>query len=229
MPVTINGPNSSVDDSTGNELLAFGSVASAVNQVKITNAATGIPPKIEGDGETNVDLLFQGRGTGRLVTPAGVPGTTTTNSKIGGSLHANGTAVGNVGAGEDTLMSYTLPANVLGTNLDRVEIVAWGDFAANANSKRIRFKFGATTILDTTALAINNNSWRLQATIIRTGATAQLANAAIWSGDALLYSKTGNASPAETLSGTVAVAFTGEATADNDVRQLGLTVRWEPA
>jgi hypothetical protein len=157
------------------------------------------------------------------------PGSAVSPVQAGGSLEVNTTAVGNVGAGEDDLMSFSVPANTLGTNGDYLELVAWGSFAANANNKRVRVKFGATTILDTGAVAANSGTWRVQATIIRTGAATQIANASLVTDNTTLGDVSGNASPAETLSGAVAVKLTGEATSDDDVRQLGLTVRWYPA
>jgi hypothetical protein len=57
-----------IADSNGNELLKFGVTASAVNEVKITNAATGVTgPLIQVAGETNVDLRIQAAGTGDIV------------------------------------------------------------------------------------------------------------------------------------------------------------------
>jgi len=57
-----------IADSNGNELLEFGVTANAVNEVKITNAATGTTgPLIQSFGETNVDLRLGGNGTGDIV------------------------------------------------------------------------------------------------------------------------------------------------------------------
>lgn len=57
-----------IADSNGNELLEFGVVANAVNEVKITNAATGVTgPLIEVAGETNVNLRLNAAGTGDIV------------------------------------------------------------------------------------------------------------------------------------------------------------------
>jgi len=57
-----------IADSNGNELIEFGVVADAVNEVKITNAATGVTgPLIQSIGETNVDLRIGAAGTGDIV------------------------------------------------------------------------------------------------------------------------------------------------------------------
>lgn len=234
MSVYIDGVNSNLNDTNNLAILGLNETASAVNNVAVKNSATGNPPRVEVEGtDSNIDLELRSKGTGRTVVPAGVPGTTATNAKLGGVLNSQYTAVGNTAdTNEDTLMSYTVPANVLGANGDTLEIVAWGDFANSVNTKRLKFKYGATTILDTTALAFNTTTrvWRLQATIKRTGATAQIVDAALIVGDTLLSVLTANATPAETLSGTVALTFTGQCNAAtaNEIRQLGLTVTWLP-
>ncbi len=52
-------------DANGNELLVGGTTASAVNEIKITNAATAGAPKIAAQGgDTNVDLELDAKGTG---------------------------------------------------------------------------------------------------------------------------------------------------------------------
>ena len=55
-----------IADNSGNELMAFGVTASAVNEVKVTNAATGNGPIVGVSGETNTDLNLNPAGTGTL-------------------------------------------------------------------------------------------------------------------------------------------------------------------
>lgn len=136
------------------------------------------------------------------------------------TLNVNTTAVGNVGTGEDNLISYTVPAATLATNGDHLEFEAAGTFAATANDKRIKVKFGAATILDTGVLAITAaGDWQLRGKIIRTGAATQKCVVAFTSTDAALRVWPDYATAAETLSGTVVLKLTGEATANNDVVQ----------
>ena len=63
---------SSVIDANNNELIKFPStVASAVNEVTITNAATGSGPAIQATGnDTNIDLNFTPKGTGNIIFTA---------------------------------------------------------------------------------------------------------------------------------------------------------------
>ncbi len=157
-----------------------------------------------------------------------IAGSSTSYAKVGGVIDVNTTQVGNVGAGEDDLITYTIPANVLNTNGDQIRFRMAGTFAANANNKRVRIKYGATTLLDTTALAFNNADWTAHGTIVRTGATTQKAICEFASGSALLTSSCDYTAPAETLSGTVVLKATGEATSNNDITEEFHIVEWIP-
>jgi hypothetical protein len=56
-----------VSDANGNELLKFGTTASAVNEVTITNKATGTGPTVEATGgDTHINLNLVPKGTGEL-------------------------------------------------------------------------------------------------------------------------------------------------------------------
>lgn len=59
-------------DTSANEIIKTSFVASAVNEVTITNAATGNPPKVEATGgDTNIDLRLIPKGSGALSVPSG--------------------------------------------------------------------------------------------------------------------------------------------------------------
>lgn len=61
----INGKK--FNDTNGNELVEFGATTSAVNHIKITNAATGSGSTIEAaGGDTNIDLNIKGKGSGSV-------------------------------------------------------------------------------------------------------------------------------------------------------------------
>jgi len=53
-------------DSNGLEVVDFAGVASAVNQLLVTNAAAGDEVAISADGETNVSITIKGKGTGTV-------------------------------------------------------------------------------------------------------------------------------------------------------------------
>jgi len=116
----------SVDDANGAELIKVTATASAVNEVTLTNAATGNKPTITASGtDTNVTVKLAGKGTGSVeiakaaytsstITTAGAASTAATyiicnsGSALAVSL-ANGTVVGeykiftNRGAGTATV------------------------------------------------------------------------------------------------------------------------------
>ena len=55
----------SIDDANGNEVIITPATASAVNEVTVTNAATGNSPTISASGgDTNIDLTLTPKGTG---------------------------------------------------------------------------------------------------------------------------------------------------------------------
>jgi hypothetical protein len=57
-----------VIDTNGNELLKVSATASAVNELTVTNAATGSAPKLSASGDdTNIALRLAGKGTGDVV------------------------------------------------------------------------------------------------------------------------------------------------------------------
>ena len=67
-----------IADANGAESLVFGTVASALNEVKITNAATGTAgPIIASQGQTNSNLQLRPAGTGKITV-----GTTASNATI---------------------------------------------------------------------------------------------------------------------------------------------------
>ncbi len=59
--------NTGAQDSVGNETLIFQEVATPVNYIEITNAATGDAPSLQSTGDdTNVDFNLKTKGTGRI-------------------------------------------------------------------------------------------------------------------------------------------------------------------
>lgn len=148
---------------------------------------------------------------------------------MGGKLNVNTTAVGNVGAGTDDLMTYSLPADVLGSNGKGVRITAWGTTANNANAKTVAILFGASS-LGSLALTTNNaGRWRVMAEIIRTGSNAQTYNINIGNGlstSSLLGYVNQCADITETDTAGITIKCTGVGVADNDIVQKGMIVEF---
>lgn len=57
-----------IADTNGNEAIKVGTTASAVNEITVTNAATGNGPSIAATGgDTNIPVTLSGKGTGKVV------------------------------------------------------------------------------------------------------------------------------------------------------------------
>ena len=56
-----------IADANGNEQIIFTTTSSAVNEVTITNGATGNPAQIAASGESNIGLKIAGKGTGGVI------------------------------------------------------------------------------------------------------------------------------------------------------------------
>lgn len=146
---------------------------------------------------------------------------------VAANLHTGTATTGNVGAGEDTLQTYSLPGGTLATNGNRIRFRACGSVASTVNAKRIRVKWGTTTIFDTGAAGIPISTafdWSIEGQIIRKGAASQVANVAMNTANASLASYADTTLPTETLSGALSITITGEATANNDIVCESLTV-----
>lgn len=142
-----------------------------------------------------------------------------------GAIHKNTTAVGNVGSGEDTLMSYSLPANTLNANNKGVRITAWGKTAANGNNKTIALYFGIQ-VASTGANATNNGAWRVVCEVLRTGSSTQDVGASISYGvnGSAATTRTTFIALTETDTAAITIRVTGEGTSDNDVVQEGFII-----
>ena len=109
-------------DANGNAWLKAGSTTSAVNQVTVTDAATGNPPQVSATGsDTNISLELVSKGTGivAIQQPGGVTGTS-----AAGAITLNGqqgvitteslsTAAGSTYTLTMTNSSITATSNVL--------------------------------------------------------------------------------------------------------------------
>jgi len=89
-----------IADSNNNELISFTTTASAVNQIAITNAATGNPPTISSaGGDTNINLLLTAKGTGVVYTYSETSATNTVIDVARLEARSTGTPAAGIGAG----------------------------------------------------------------------------------------------------------------------------------
>jgi hypothetical protein len=211
-------------DTNGNELATLTATGSAVNEISLANAATGSGPTIGvSGGDANANLNVNAKGTGRVVIK-GYPYT----------LEVNTTTVGNVGAGTDNLMLYTVPINSLAANGDRIEGVGIGNVSANDNDKTIILSVGGTAF-STGPLDLDlARGWRVEYTIIRISSTSVLVSVQTVANALNVDSAgtpatggngfhggaaTSTVAVSNLAANTLAIQFQGVGTADNDVVQ----------
>lgn len=188
----------------------------------------------------NGDILAAGKMilnglTSALANSLGVKaGTSTNDAAVGGVLYTVATTVGNVGAGDDVLASYTVPAATLAVNLQSLWFEAWGTTTGTGNSKSLRVNFGATQI---TALSVSFPSlsmqWVLRGRVIRDSSTnvrAYVQVTAYSASDDSSHVRNGvDNTVAVTLANANDLQIIGNAVADNDIVLHGMVVGWDDA
>lgn len=139
------------------------------------------------------------------------------------------TVVGNLGAGVDDLMTYSIPADALNAAGNFIRIRGWGTTANNATAKNLLLLFGGTSLLGTLALTASIvGPWHVEAIVIRTGSDTQDFIASVREGNGTTLA----AGKQAILFGTATIdedaiiitKFQGEGGADNDVTQEGMIV-----
>ena len=144
-------------------------------------------------------------------------GTGTGLQRLGGVADINTTAVGNVGAGEDDLITYSLPADALSGNGKGIRIRAWGTGANNANIKTLKLYFG-TQIIQTTSLTVSQvDTWYVEATVWRTGVDTQDWQSILIEGGTATLTEVENGTAIQDDGVAIVIKTTGEATATNDI------------
>lgn len=99
------------------------------------------------------------------------------NSGVVNKLYANGlVSATSAGTSEETLYTYTLPANSLANVGDSVRIRCGATTAANANNKTFKIYFGASSFSSGT-VASNNGAFNFEMIVTRTAAATQM----VWS------------------------------------------------
>lgn len=135
------------------------------------------------------------------------------------TLDTSTSQVGNTAATETDIYTYAIPGGTLSVNGNTIEFIAGGTFTGSLSTdKQIKVKFGSTTIFDTGSLAVSSSSsWKLEGSIIRTGATTQKCSISFVSSFASLSGDASYSTAAETLSGSVNLKITGQGTLANDI------------
>lgn len=178
--------------------------------------------------DNNPKKLWVDASADTAYTRAGGSTSDTANARIGGYLNVDNTTQGTTAVTtEETLLSFSLPAFSMGVNGQGVRIKAWGTTAANGNNKTVRLKFGATNVMTTGPVASNNETWHFEAEVFRTGGATQDAVSFVSFFNGVI-TQAQITNPAETLTGAVTIAVSGQngTAAANDIVAEGFTVEY---
>lgn len=125
MSLKVNGPNNSLDDTNGNELLIVSATGSAVNEFTVVNAATGNRPRLQASGgDTNVSVALRPKGsTGTTVIEdssgneviIAAAGTASAVNELTATNAATGNAPSLAATGGDTNIDLQLSAKGTGS------------------------------------------------------------------------------------------------------------------
>jgi hypothetical protein len=141
--LTINGADQEILDTNGNELLKLTETASAVNEVSVTNAATGAPPSLSSTGgDTNIHLLLQPKGTGQVVARGNLA-----ESNVIGGMPVVYLIPIPAGATGDVDITITYKTRILDVYLIKKS-------AAGGGSGTVQIKNGATAITDAMSIDV---------------------------------------------------------------------------
>lgn len=141
-----------------------------------------------------------------------------------GRIYSSTAEIGNIGGGEDPLMSFSLPAGTFNRVGCALRITVFGTTAANANVKTLKLYFGSTVILTVGPTAANDQHWIQEYVVV----SSVIANRQYWTllistwNGALLVPFRGEAS--QTTSGAILIKCTGEGVATGDIIQRGMLV-----
>ena len=206
-------------------------VAYSTAAIRVPNAAWIMGRNAADSANVNMfridtsNLIAAGVALNASTTVAGGSGTGT--ATLVGVLSANTTAVGNVGSGEDDLMSYSLPANTLGANNKGIRITAWFSTAGDNETKTLTFYFGTGSTVMYSASALNNAPLMITIIILRTASNDQVGFYNRYNGQTDAYSGGTLEALAETDTAAINIRFTGTAVsnpADNAIVQRGMVV-----
>jgi hypothetical protein len=147
----------------------------------------------------------------------GLGGSATQPSQGGGSIGPSGnsfTYFSQTGTGngadttEDTLQTYTLPANALDKAGRSIYIYAWGSYVNTNGTKNARLYFGTQSIAAQSAGQVGNTSWALEFVVGKAAANQQVVSGQIVVGTA--HGGVVNSSPTITDTAAITIKVTGQ-------------------
>lgn len=182
-------------------------MASAVDANEITTAVDASAKAASDNTFTGANTFPAGGGAG-TVKPEGLLNSQVSIAGVGNAADAT----------DDTLFTYSLPANTLNVTGKGIKIKAWGVRAAGGGNGTIKLKFGSTTLCTTAATATAADNWYLEAVVLRSGSNTQLAIGRTQLAAVLTTLKT---APGETETGAITILCTGADAGSNANKILG--------
>ncbi len=149
-------------------LLGTTVVANGANELEISSAnvvIAAVSGDIVGAGGTTVVA----NGAGDLE----ISSTASASSSVS-RIHTNTVSSGNVGSGEQTIMSFTLPADSFDVDGAGVDVKAWGAWGTNSGNRNAQARFDGNELCRVTTPAdatSNNRSWEITVSSIRINST----------------------------------------------------------
>jgi hypothetical protein len=181
-----------------------------------TNGTSGTQAGLSGIGSLLIDTvgggLYQNAGTVASPTWALVSGGLLGSTALSKQLSVAGAGNG-ADTTEDTLFTYSLPANALAAVGNEVDIMAWGSVPATSATKTARLYFGAvvTTVTYTTT---QTGAWQMQMRVIKQAANVQLVIAELDSlGATVVRSIAVTNNGAEVDTAAIVIKVTGQSSA----------------
>lgn len=123
---------------------------------------------------------------------------------------------------ENTLMSFSMPANTLSANGQQLESFAFGSYALDNNGKTIRAYLGTQKIVDSGALAANGGTWNLWIFIFRSASGAQAIFAQFQQGNTTIASAATVGAQVDTAAIVLKVTGQPTTTSPNQITQTAM-------
>lgn len=159
----------SINDANGNEVIKTPATSSAVNEITVTNAATGNAPTVAASGgDTNIDLILSSKGTGGIRFNDGSVGQT---ASVATSETTTSTSFTDLATTTDTV-TFVVPST------GRVKVTVSAFFNnSGANQTYVDFAISGTntrSASDTTALiqGATAQNYNMSKVTVLTGLTA---------------------------------------------------------
>lgn len=160
-------------DNQGAYLDDEGRVSIRLNGTTLSQTADGL--RVNPSGSPVVAGLTITGFNGFLYASNGVVSAVT---NVATTLYSSVTSQGNTQPNETDLFSYSVPGGTLAATGDSLEFAGCGTFTSGT-ARRLKVKFGSTTVLDTGSFTTTASSWSIRGSVTRTGATTQKVESAI--------------------------------------------------